>query len=92
MNNLLGKWYAKEPHRYYQLTHKNIIAYKLYIIEQTDDSITYDSYYLTEDNELIASKVNQTSPIQTLQDEIDKGFLVRRKRRNVNEPLEETKL
>lgn len=76
--DLLGKWYAKEPTRYYQILGKSVDAYKMYItsVDVMNEKFTYDSFLLVN-GKVEQSKIDKTGDIIDLVNEIDLGALVR---------------
>ena len=76
--NLLGKWYAKEPTRYYQIIGKSMDAYKMYVtsIDELNKKFTYDSFLLVN-GVVEQSKIDRVGDIIDLVNEIECGALVR---------------
>ena len=74
---LLGKWYALDAARYYQIVGKNISYYKMYVHTVSDIHIWYDSFIQFEDGSVQALKVDKESLIIILKHEIDLGYLSR---------------
>lgn len=80
--NLLGKWYASEPTRYYKVVlpiNKNITHYKMYVTKVTETEITYDSFLLFEDGTVKPSKVNKVTTLDEFANEVRFGYLTRSK-------------
>lgn len=76
--DLLGRWYGKEPSRYIQTIPTQATAYKLYVIDINADigRITYDSFIQMDEN-VIASKVNRTASLVEFEHEVEIGNLYR---------------
>lgn len=77
--SLLGKWYAKEPHRYRYLSDRDVLQYKMYIHEVDELNVRYDSFMLLDDGTLHALKVDRMCGRETVELEILDGHLLRRK-------------
>lgn len=81
-DSVLGRWYAKEPSRYYQIVSeppKEVTAYKMFIhsVDEEKGLVTYDSFLLINKTEIRQSKVDRVAKLKELLIEIDAGFLVR---------------
>lgn len=77
MEKFLGKWYALDAARYYQVLGKNISYYKMYVHTVSDTHFWYDSFIQFEDGSVQALKVDKESEIDSLKREIDLGYLGR---------------
>ena len=73
----LGKWYALDADRYYQIVGKSISYYKMYIHTVSDTHFWYDSFIQFQDGSVQALKVDKESEIDSLKAEIDLGYLSR---------------
>jgi hypothetical protein len=81
--NLIGRWYAKDASRYYQIVGgKSVTAYKMYVHEIKKDKYIYDSFLLITDGYkewIEQSKVNRESELKFLLEEIEAGHLLKEK-------------
>ena len=81
--NVIGRWYAKEASRYYQIVGKDTVtAYKMYVHEVNGDKYIYDSFLLIDDGQkesIRQSKVNKVSELKFLLEEIEAGQLLKEK-------------
>lgn len=78
----LGKWYATDPLRYYQIVYPNnkvITHYKMYVTKATEEDITYDSFILFEDGQIQPLKVDKVTSYGEFKDEVKGGYLSRDK-------------
>jgi len=73
----LGKWYALDANRYYQILGKPISYYKMYVHTVSDTHFWYDSFIQFEGGSVQALKVDKESEIASLKHEIDLGYLSR---------------
>lgn len=80
-DSVLGRWYASEPTRYYQIVGKEVTAYKMYVtsIDYVKNLVYYDSFLLVNKNEVHESKVDKVTNLEELMNEINDGHLVRKR-------------
>ena len=76
---LLGKWYALDANRYYQIVGKPISYYKMYVNRVENDKIHYDSFIQFEDGSIQALKVDREASVSQFNAEIQMGYLIRSK-------------
>jgi hypothetical protein len=76
---LLGKWYALDANRYYQIVGKPISYYKMYVNRVENDKIYYDSFIQFEDGSIEALKVDREASLVQFNAEIQMGYLIRSK-------------
>lgn len=78
--HVLGKWYAREPGRYYAIIGmptRAVSKYKLYVYERDNGDLVYDSFIMHTDESVTALKVERTFNIQIFNKEVENGHLVR---------------
>ena len=76
---LLGKWYALDANRYYQIVGKPISYYKMYVNRVENDKIHYDSFIQFQDGSIQALKVDREASLSQFNAEIQMGYLTRTK-------------
>ena len=76
---LLGKWYALDANRYYQIVGKPISYYKMYVNRVENDKIYYDSFIQFEDGSIEALKVDKEASLVQFNAELKMGYLIRSK-------------
>lgn len=79
LEELLGKWYAVDAARYYQIVGKEISYYKMYIHRVVNDAIVYDSFIQFEDGSIQSLKVDRYAPLKEFEEEVRMGYMSKTK-------------
>lgn len=79
IKHTIGRWYAKEPTKYFNILPQGVKAYKMYVtkVDPKNDIIVYDSFYMDGNNAVINSKVDKEASWDSFIKCIEMGELQR---------------